>query len=494
MTNPPILSFSVKRHVHNWLRKTTIAFHPGPLTPMLEKVANGLLEEFKQLGHNVLAAPRGKVDIILTTAALNVPVNWREALMFRSRRLFRLDSNPTVFTLIHARRDELQRLLEHLGKAAAKPKADPAEYDFPGLAPRAYATLYEQGRREGPFLSLVRLLQAQSMSIRIILLVGEDEPDEAYTIDLVGGHPKTICTDLKSFYNELVLRILTAVSTHEITDHQLLDNPVDQVTWKSLATPAAMRKAGSEFGRRNFFTQMVEVGALVNVPTLNDRIASQYSEGCYATWEPRIDALLSTITGSARPVDKEHLTDDELAVITAVRPDGAGAIIRHVAGKRNDPPSSEAVELISMDTRLPRISLKEDWGIDKEVPVVRSKLHGHRSVRSYDPNFVEHVHLDPEYYAFPVSCSTEAQARGIVAAFSRSEALTNPGDPRQLVFLVLPGHGMIVVEKWVKGKEPFQAIWEAMDSGCIEIDSLVPQGSFDYKLNMKGRRVITISA
>jgi hypothetical protein len=136
--------------------------------------------------------------------------------------------------------------------------------------------------------------------------------------------------------------------------------------------------------------------------------------------------------------------------------------------------------MIEMDEHLPRVNLA--WGgcFDQLVPVARSKLHGHRGVRSFDPRLVEHVHLSPAYYHYPVSCSTEAQARAIVNAFSRSQALANPDDPRQMVFTILPGHGVVIVEKWVKGKAPFQVIWEAMDAGRIEIDNEVPQGPFTY--------------
>jgi hypothetical protein len=79
-----------------------------------------------------------------------------------------------------------------------------------------------------------------------------------------------------------------------------------------------------------------------------------------------------------------------------------------------------------------------------------------------------------------VSCATEAQAQGIKEAFARSEALRNPADPRQLVFTVLPGHGCVIAEKWVEGKRPFQLIWEAMDSGKLQIVNRIPQGPMAY--------------
>jgi len=476
------------RAAHPWLQKNRLVIKPGPLTPLLEEVLTGLKEQFQKQGHVLLDNPQDKVDIWITTAVFNQPVNWREAPLFSAKRLFRLADHPTVFTFVQMSREQFTNLLEHFENAAAKEEPDPADYRFPGLASNAYLTLHEQGRRAGAILSLVRLLQSQTMSVRVILVIGENQIEEAYTFDLVGAHPRTVYDgNSERFYEDLVLRMITATSTREVTQHRVVGNPIPQTIWQTLSTPAAMRRAGKELGKRRFFTRMVEVGNLVNIPLFNHAIASQYSEGCFATWDTTLDALVTTITGSARPVEKNNLSDDELAVIVSMREDGLGACVRHVEGKRNDPPSSEAVELIGIDSRLPRIRLGQEWELQKEVPVARSKLHGHRGVKSFDPNLVEHVHLDAPYYHFPVSCSTEAQAIGIISAFARSEALRYPEDTRQLVFTILPGHGVVIVEKWVAGRAPLQLIWEAMDNKWLEIDNHVPQGPFDYVRDNTGR-------
>jgi hypothetical protein len=235
---------------------------------------------------------------------------------------------------------------------------------------------------------------------------------------------------------------------------------------------------------------MVLISNLVPVPAVSDAVASQYSEGCFSTWEPALGALIATVTGSARPVDKGAITDDDLAVIVGVQPDGSGALIRHVEGKQNDPPSSEAVEMMDMNDPLPRITLGPQWPVPVEVPVVRSRLHGHRGISAYDPRWVEYVALDGPYFHYLVSCATDAQARGIKRACARSQALQNPQDPRQVVFTVLPGHGTFIVEKWVPGKAPFQVIWEYMDAGYLEVHNLIPQGPMQYVPGPGGRMVV----
>jgi hypothetical protein len=288
----------------------------------------------------------------------------------------------------------------------------------------------------------------------------------------------------------MALRIVTAASTTEVNQHQVVGDPIPQTRWKGLSTPRAMRKAGQQLGKRKFFTRMVRIADLVRVPAVSESVASQYSEGCFATWDPGLSALIATVTGSARPVDKGNITDDELAVIVGVRPDGQGALVRHVEGTRNDSPSSESVEMMEMDGGLPTIPLGPDWDTPAEVPVVRSKLHGHRGVAGYDPRYVEHVALDPPYYHYLVSCATGAQATAIKAAFARSEALQDPDDPRQVAFTVLPGHGVVIVEKWVPGKVPFQVLWEYMDADYLVVDNRIPQGPMRFVATAAGRMVL----
>jgi hypothetical protein len=294
----------------------------------------------------------------------------------------------------------------------------------------------------------------------------------------------------QAFYEDIALRIVTGLSTEEVTQHQVVGEPIPHDVWRGLPTPTAMLRAGHELGKRDFFTHLIRVADLVPVPSIGAAIAEQYSEGCFATWEPRLDALLATITGSARPVSKDDISEDELALIVGVRPDGKGALIRHVEKKRNDPPSSEAVEMMALDVPLPKVALtQKEYGDIKgfRVPVARSKLHGHRGVAAYHPDYVEYALLDPPYYHYPVSCATEAQANGIRQAFSRAEALLNPDDPRKVVFTVLPGHGLVMVEKWQAGKAPFQLIWEYMDAGYLQIEPRVPQGWFTYEPEADGR-------
>ncbi|MDQ7029652.1 MAG: hypothetical protein Q9O62_07680 [Ardenticatenia bacterium] len=479
----------VRKPLHPWLRQVRVAFVPGqqPL-PFVNRALDGLRQAFLRLGHIVQEAPDERTDAIFTTAPFGVPLHWRQALLFTARRRFGLAHTPTLYTLMGVTPDELDRRLAYLDRVLRKEPPDPADFAFPGLAPEAYITLVEQGRRGGPILALQRVLQAQAKSIRILLVVGEESAEYVYHFDLVGAYPRsTHVHGENALYDDMALRIVTVLSTRDVTNHQVVPPPIPYEVWRRLSAPEAMCRAARELGKRHFFTRMVRIEELVHVPVVADAVASQYSEGCFATWEPEVDALIATVTGSSRPIEKAEITENELAVIVGVAPDGTGALVRHVDGKRNDPPSSEAVELMDMDRLLPKVTISVN-GRRKEVPVVRSKLHGHRGIASYDPQRVEFVPLDPPYYHYLVSCATEAQAIGVKAAFSRSQALRHLDDPRQVVFTVLPGHGVVIAEKWAPDKAPFQLLWEYMDEGALTVDAHVPQGPMWYE--QEGARMV----
>lgn len=473
-----------KNPTHTWLKTIEVSFVPGPMSAMLEETVDGILNRFSDLGHKVVDTPTDNTKVLFTTAPFGEPLPWRQSLFFTARHKFGLKHSPDLYTIIQITPKEFDQWITKFKKALAKDPPDDKEFELPGLSITAPRVLIDQGARGGPILSMSRMMQAQSKSIRVLLVVGDDHPERVYHFDLVGAYPVSVYTDPIAFYSDIALRIVTTESTKEVTNHQVIEPIVTHAEWQNMTTPEAMHNAGQELGERGFFTDMVRIEDLVQVPAVNEGVARQYSEGCFATWDPTINALVATVTGSARPVHKGKLTDDDLALITAVKSDGSGAVVRHVEGKRNDPPSSEAVEMMDMDTLLPHI--KND-GLKTETPVIRSKLHGHRGVKAFNPKLVEYVPLDPPYYHYLVSCATEAQARGIKSAFSRAQTFLNPDDPRQIAFTVLPGHGVVMAEKWKAGNVPFQTIWEAMDSGDLEIDPHVPQGEMSYEPASDGR-------
>jgi hypothetical protein len=430
--------------------------------------------------------PTPSTEVLLASAPFGEPVEWRRAPLLTARRRFGLPRTPWVFTLVGLSRARLERILEQLAAALEDERPDPEKYAFPGLAPRAWDVLHEQGRRGGPMLALARLVQAQAKSIRILLVVGDERVEEIHHFDLVGGHPVSRGGSETDLFLDAALRMVTAVCTRELTDHQWVGQAVPRAMWQGLATPRALLRAARELGRRHFFTQMVRVEDLVHVPAVGDAIAHQYSEGCFASWDPQLEALITTVTGSARPVEKDNLSPRDLAVVVGMRDDGKGALVRAVEGQPADPPSSEAVEMIMLMEMMPRVRL--DSG--EEVPAIRSILHGHRGIGAYDPQVVEFVPLELPYYHFPVTCATEAQAHGLLGAFARSRALHHRDDARQVVFTVLPTHGVVIAEKWIPGKAPLQRIWELMDAGQLLVVGPIPQGAMAYRPGRDGRMTL----
>jgi hypothetical protein len=476
--------------MHTWLKQSHVVFVPGlEISPLQETFVSDLLGQFQALGHVIQEQPDDQTDILITTAPFEQPISWRSSLLFTGRLRYKYKHSPTVFTLIQVAPDVLENRLTQFRRILEKEAVDPADYEFPGLKANAYKVLYEQGHRGGAILALERLLQAQSKCINILLLVGDDRPRSVIHFDLVGAYPVTAGENSAGFYQDIALRMVTRVSTHEVTEHQVVGEPLPNPVWRAAKSPGQMLEAARKLDERGFFTDMVRIYELVDVPAVSDAVSSQYSEGCFSTWDPELNALVATITGSARPVSKGSISEDDLTLIVGIRPDGQGALVRQIEGKRNDPPSSEAVEMIGMDSALPRVLVNLDGGAQVLAPVVRSRLHGHRGISAYDPEQVEFVSMDADFYHYPVTCATEAQAHGVIDTFARSQALQNPEDPRQVVFTILPTHGVVILEKWVPGTAPFQTIWEYFDRGYLVLDTHVPQGPIQY-VETEGKRVL----
>ena len=227
---------SAEKDIHPWLRKINLSFVSQPSTPLMEGMVSNLLAAFRKLGHVVQERPDEQTDLLLTAAPFFRSLNWRDAVLFTGRRQFGLAHTPTTITLIHAQPGEFRELLGHFEVALQKKPMDPDDFAFEGLAPTASQTLIQQGLRGGPILSLERLLQAQSKSIRILLIVGREEPQTAYLFDLVGAHPRMVAEDKGAFYEDIVLRIVTGLSTEEVTQHQVVGDPIPATKWQEFST------------------------------------------------------------------------------------------------------------------------------------------------------------------------------------------------------------------------------------------------------------------
>jgi hypothetical protein len=116
-------------------------------------------------------------------------------------------------------------------------------------------------------------------------------------------------------------------------------------------------------------------------------------------------------------------------------------------------------------------------------------------VAAFDPTKVEAVRLGPLYYTQLVSCGTGALAEGTAAAFAASESLRDLNDPRRVIFLEQPGHGVMVVEKWPPkddGTQPFETIHDYLSSGVLQMTLEVAQGPVHWEMaaGTDGRRVM----
>jgi hypothetical protein len=471
--------------LHPWTRPISIAYLPGSVTPALALASQALLDWMRGAGCSVTELPNGSTDLIITTRQFGDNVSRDEALFFNAKRQYRLSRRPQVLTIVDVPEADYQSLVAHFNDLARLPEDEVARQQYSGLGPQAADIIAHQARRGGPDLAFARLMQGRLLSIRVMALRTQaGRPYRAMHLDLAGAHPVTDATDLEMFGEEAGARVLTAVCATEVNHHTFVEDPVPADVWESLSSPEAMIRAGSLFTQFGFFTTPFYIEKLLGYRGISDAISAQFSEGCYAVYEPDIPGLLTTATGSSRLVDKRSISRLDQAVVVGTRPDREGAIVRPVAGMEPVVPSVEAVEMMGLCERVPMHQHLNSHGLPVNVPNVRAILHGHLGVAAFDPERVEAVMLDPLYYTQLVSCGTGALAEGTATAFARSQTLNDLRDPRRIVFLEQPGHGVVVVEKWPPkedGSRPFDIIHEYLSVGYLQMTLDIAQGPVHWE-------------
>ena len=466
--------------LHPWTHPISLAYLPGASTPALEQAAGRLIEWLRRAGCTISAEPNNNTDLIIATTRFGEVVDREQSLLFHAKRRFRLNRRPQVLTVVDIPEHEYQSWIAHFALLAQQPESAPLTAEYPGLGPRAIEVIAHQARRGGPELAMSRLLQAQLLSTRVLALrTLNGAPYRAIHFDLAGARPVTDATYLAAFAIDAGPRVLAATCASEVNQHTYLERPVPAEVWAALEGPDAMIRAGTAFTEFGFFTTPFYVDRVLGYRGFSDVISAQYSEGCYAVYDPDLPGLLTTATGSSRLVDKRAISRTDQAVVTGVRPGREGAIVRPVEGMDAVVPSVEAVEMMGICLAVPGHTRTNSRGEDVYVPNVRALLHGHLGVAAFDPRRVESVSLAPAFYTQLVSCGTGALADGTAVAFARSQALRNLDDPRTVIFLEQPGHGVMLAEKWTPDGPrvaPFELIRRCLEEGSLQMTLDVPQG------------------
>jgi hypothetical protein len=479
--------------LHAWTHPITIACLPRSRTPGIDLALDALFAWLRGAGCTIQTQPDATTNLIVTTGRLGDWVGRDDALLFHAKRLYRLGRRPTILTVVDVPEAEYQEQLEHFRALGQMSEIDAAKHQYAGLGAQAAEVIAHQARRGGPELALGRYLQTRYISIRVMALrTLNDRPYRAVHYDLAGARPVSDATNLDDFGAEAGARLLAAVCAAEVNHHAYDPNPVPAETWAGLDTPNAMVAAGMTFTEYGFFTTPIQVDKLLGYRGIGDAIAAQYSEGCYAVYEPEVRGLITTATGSSRLVDKRAITRTDQAVVAGLLPSRDGVLVRPVLGMETVVPSVEAVEMMALCEAVPAHTRYDRQGTALRVPNVRAILHGHLGVASYDPAFVEAVTLDPLYYTQLVSCGTGPLAAGTSAAFSRSTALRDLADPRRVVFLEQPGHGVMMVEKWPalgSSEPPFSGFLAALQAGHIQMSLEIAQGPIEWERTVSGWRV-----
>ena len=458
---------------HKWLRTLSIS-HSGHGSQQLARTFRcKLLDVFHGLGMNVQARPDNSTDVLLSHFRLGEVVSWKNAPLLSARRQLNVKGTLTVLAVVQTTAQSLRDVLNVLNESLSQSPYDPSDVFFPGLKHTAYRPLCAEAATRGPLLAFARIVQAQLKCFNVILLLGDTQIECAYLFNLVGSQFKVLYGG--HFYYEMALRIATMASTNEVTNHELVGTAISRKAWERSEAVRGLCRASREFGKRSFFSGAIVVSELVDYPVIARAVASRYSEGCFSTWDPILNGLVITMAGARHVYDKTRVAASDLVLAVKCRREVDGVCFRQVAGQKRPVPSSEAFEFLSIDSELPHASVCARMSHPVEVPIIRSKIHGHRGISAFDPTIIEYAPLPQAFQEFPTCCATDAQAFAVRQAFGNARSFFDPTDRRRIVFTILPGHGVLIVEKWVEGKRPFQVIWEAIDCGRLEVSACVPQ-------------------
>ena len=472
---------------HAWIRPMTVAFLPQAMTPALKLATEAVLNWLRDNGSTVQETPDNATELLMTTGLFGQKVDRNDALMFHAKRRYPMLHRPPLITFVDIAEDDYQQWLKHFAELALLPPETVQTMDvaaYPGLGPEGLEVLALQARRGGPEVALGRFLQTQLISLRVLALrTSHDRPHKVVNFDLAGAHPTLQAENLETLGRELGLRLLAATCAREAENHNYLPDSFPKKQWDLLSTPDAMIQAGQTFAAYGFFTVPIQVKKLFGYRGLSNALSSQYSEGCYGIFDPDIPGLITTATGSAKLVDKRSITRHDQAIVVGIKPERDGAVVLPLEGNEDLCPSIEAMEMMGICKAAGTHSRLNSRGETVEVSNVRCILHGHLGIADYDPAFVESVRLDAPYYQQLVSCGTDALANGTCVAFSRSASLQDPMDPRLVIFLEQPGHGIMVIEKWdpqSPEKAPFETLRAYLEAGHIKVSMDVPQSEIKW--------------
>lgn len=477
LTNRDFPAVAAQSLPHPWVRAINFALVARTSDPLLDPLLAALPASIRGYGSRLSQRPNRGTRVIITTARFGEIISTKDALFFRAKLLFNLARRPSVFTLVSVPRTELELTLATLDRLRTASDDELDDFFFAGMPRTGLPILREEARRGGPIKAFSRLLQVQVKSVWIGAVVGDPATstiDGIYLFDLVGGHPFVSAARVEVLSADLVARLATIVSTSQADNHERVATPTARDRWDQAQAPEQMIATAWELGHREYLTAPVHLRDF-GFRALGTAIANQYSEGCLATYDPGLGVLLTTATGSARVVDKRHITRGDIALVQQIKPDGSGVHILRVEGRPFVKPSVEAVELARIVFGAPRFR-----GEPPSVPV--SIVHLHMGIAAYDPAVVEYVTLDPPYYIYPVSCGTRELADGTARAFARSAVLGNVNEDRRIVVLEQPTHGCIIVEVGGGSTPAYQRIFQALDRGDLTLSFDVPQGVVRWAL------------
>jgi hypothetical protein len=453
LDTPPDFAIPANRRLEDcpWFRPCRIAIGPAPPGDrVLEALLPRLETAFQEQGHTVVARPDADTDITLACAEI-----------------------PQGSQPLAERIPERERplLVEVAAQAGLRRR------------PENLITLVTVTEDVGEWphtevVEVARRAMARLGTPKLVFCVGDTATGDlraTVLCTLEGGHP----TDRDRIAERLRDRLVAAACAREVTGrYEVVRDAVPLERWQQTSVPDALVAAGRRMDQLGLLPAPKRVSGYVSgrLARLYERLLGikGFSEGMLFAYDPSLEALLVTASGSWE-VDKRALRRDEVIPVRAGR-DGRLEVL---APEGVDPkgPSVEAWEMVALLDAVPRVRLRPDgdggWLPDPdgevEAPVIRGGVHVHVGVTGVDQTVVESLPANREQFPFGFGCGTDLMCQVAEDAAARSRAITDLDDPRAYVRWPMLYHGDTLVELWkpAAGPEPLEGLLDLFDPAAV---------------------------
>lgn len=435
-------------------RKLSLFSSDQTTDPLQVQVVDALRQSFERQGHKiVVASPSGLADIAdgtqidIITKPLVIPDG--EAPL-----LGRIPEEEAVGSL-----HEVANFVRVYGV-----RKQPGH--LVGIATTIRERLSELPHQEVVY-AFRRLMLRQAAPTVVFLSRATDGSIAEMTLATPeGGSISIPCNRFDLAIDELRDSLVTLALASDVSKDDDRIGRLSLEEWRSSRSPEMLKRIGVRMDSLGMLPDIIRVEDHVTDPhwkkILNRWLGTlKYSEGAMVVVDPvgslipQLGTIYCTASGQGGN-DKRSMTDADIVPIAGRRgetllvyPPNDPNIVTRVA-------SVEAREFIDLVLGAPKIRLRRtndglyipDSCGEIETSVIAGIGHAHIKPLSYNPRVVEYIPQDTNRCIYGSGCGTDLLADYSRYQMGRSEAMSNPNDPRSIVLWPVNRHGVVWLALW----------------------------------------------